>query len=148
MISTPNGIPLDMSSNPVPQLVAIKSRSDRLRLACMNEDKLEVVNLLVQGTDPNMCDTYGNTSLMLAASTGNVDIVEELLQHGANVHAKDKYGQTPLIFACSKGHYEVAKLLVERKAGVNVTTMVRRIMTMRMKGLCARMAEDGCKSRK
>jgi ankyrin repeat protein len=120
---TPNGISLDLSgARAGPQLLAVKSRSDRLRAACLAEDKHEVVNLLGQGTDPNQVDAYGNTALMLAASTGNADVVDELLSHGANVQLKDKYGQTALIFACSKGHYEVAKMLVERKAGVNVTT--------------------------
>lgn len=120
---TPNGISLDLSGDRAgPQLVAVRSRSDRLRAACLAEDKHEVVNLLGQGTDPNQVDAYGNTALMLAASTGNADVVDELLTHGANVQSKDKYGQTALIFACSKGHYEVAKMLVDRKAGVNVTT--------------------------
>jgi ankyrin repeat protein len=120
---TPNGISLDLSGDRAgPQLLAIKSRSDRLRAACLAEDKHEVVNLLGQGTDPNQVDAYGNTALMLAASTGNADVVDELLSHGANVQLKDNYGQTALIFACSKGHYEVAKMLVDRKAGVNVTT--------------------------
>jgi len=130
--TTPHGISLDLSGdNAGPQLIASRTRSERLRQACRDEDALEVAKLLsgaaganVPGgaADPNQPDPYGTTALMIAAGAGADVIVEELLHAGANVHAKDKYGQTALHYACSAGSYPCAALLLERKAGANVAS--------------------------
>jgi len=121
--TTPHGINLHLDkSTPVPQLLSMPNRGDSARQCCRDGERKELLALIEKGADINEPDKYGNTCLMIAASRGETDIVEDLLNHGANIHAKDKYGQTALIQACAKGNYEVAKILVEKKAGVNVTT--------------------------
>ena len=43
--------------------------------------------LLGAGADPNRAQTSGLTPLMIAARTGNLEVVKALLAHGANVNA-------------------------------------------------------------
>eukprot|EP01034_Spumella_vulgaris_P025289 gene25289-31727_t len=64
----------------------------------------------------------GQTSLIIAASTGNVDIVKILLGHRANVYIKDDDGVSALYIACLKGHLEIAKLIIDADADVDVQT--------------------------
>ena len=51
------------------------------------------------------------TCLHLAASEGNLPIVELLLKMDAKVNARDRWGGTPLRDAVREGHMEVAKTL-------------------------------------
>ena len=54
----------------------------------------------------------------LAASEGNVPIVEFLLESKANLDAEDRWKSTPLRDAVREGHRKVAALLV--KAGCTI----------------------------
>ena len=57
-------------------------------------------------------DQAGQTPLMLAASHGRVNMVQELLAHGANVNAHDYDGSTALMCACEHGHAEIVGVLL------------------------------------
>ena len=55
----------------------------------------------------------GQTVLMTAARTGNVDVVRALLEKGADVNAREKQlGETALMWAASENHAAVVKVLV------------------------------------
>src|SRR5204863_636968 len=72
------------------------------------------------GADPNAAYGAGETPLMLAARTGNLNAVNLLIDRGANVNGADEFkGYTPLMFAATENQAEVAKLLIEHSADVN-----------------------------
>ena len=59
----------------------------------------------------------GETVLMTAARTGNLEAVKVLLDHGAYVNAKENYrGQTALMWAAAEHHAGVVKLLLDHGA--------------------------------
>jgi ankyrin repeat protein len=90
-----------------------------LALACTNQSAAMVERLLNAGADANGAPT-GTPALMVAARTGNVEIVSSLLAHGANVNAKESaHGQTALMWAVAEKHPEAAKLLIEHGADVH-----------------------------
>uniref|UniRef100_UPI00358E537B KN motif and ankyrin repeat domain-containing protein 3-like isoform X3 n=1 Tax=Myxine glutinosa TaxID=7769 RepID=UPI00358E537B len=68
--------------------------------------------LLVMGNVNAPASQAGQTPLMLAASHGRVNMVQELLAHGANVNAHDYDGSTALMCACEHGHVEIAGILL------------------------------------
>jgi ankyrin repeat protein len=54
----------------------------------------------------------GSTALMLAASSGDREIVQELLSKGAEVSAKfTQTGKTALMLAKEKGYDDIVQLL-------------------------------------
>jgi quinoprotein dehydrogenase-associated probable ABC transporter substrate-binding protein len=56
------------------------------------------------------------TPLMLAASSGAVDIAQLLIKHGANVNAKNAGGVTPLMVVAANNAAKVGSLLLEAGA--------------------------------
>ena len=99
---------------------------DLALLDAIEEERLEVVErLLEQGADVN---TYwqGWTVLMRASSKKRLDVMELLLKKGADINAKDRWrGETALIRVSSNspdsssGYGDVVKLLLEKGALVN-----------------------------
>ena len=63
----------------------------------------------------NAADYDARTCLHLAASVGQLKIVEYLIQAGANINAADRMGGTPLRDAVRERRAEVGRLL--RKPG-------------------------------
>lgn len=61
----------------------------------------------------------GNTELMLAATSGDLDKVRQLLQKGAIVNARNYYGSSALMGAAAGGFGDVAKLLLLKGANPN-----------------------------
>ena len=74
--------------------------------------------LLNAGADPKSLTTPdGETVLMTAARTGNLDAVRILLDRGADVNARESYkGQTALMWAAAERHSAVVGLLLDRGA--------------------------------
>ena len=60
------------------------------------------------------------TLLHLAASAGNLEIVQILQGKGADVNSKDANGQTPLHKAAEQGHIPVIKFLIGHRADVDI----------------------------
>ena len=58
-----------------------------------------------------LSDYDQRTPLHIAASMGNITVVEYLLKNGASVHALDRNNATPLVDAIREGHCEVIFLL-------------------------------------
>ncbi len=69
--------------------------------------------LLTGGCDPNAADYDKRTCLHLAASMGNLHVVQELLKHGADINYQDRWGGTPLADAMREGHGKVTSVLRE-----------------------------------
>ncbi|GLD97308.1 hypothetical protein PINS_up005992 [Pythium insidiosum] len=62
------------------------------------------------------CD--GRTPLHLAASAGQVHVLEVLLKRNAKIEAQDRDGRTPLHVAARAGQENVVKVLLKRKAHI------------------------------
>src|SRR5439155_3100498 len=76
--------------------------------------------LLKAGANPNSALPEGETVLMTAAPTGNVEPLKWLIEYGADVHAKDsRIGETALMWAAADNHAAAVKLLVEVGADIN-----------------------------
>jgi uncharacterized protein len=67
----------------------------------------------------------GQTLVMLAARTGNVDAVKRLLAAGSDVNAREtRTGTTALVWAASSNRADVVRALVESGADLNVQSKV------------------------
>src|SRR5437762_885233 len=85
-----------------------------------------IEKLLAAGVDPNAANQGGETALMTAARTGNVDAVKVLLDRKADVNAKENvHGQTALMWAVIENHVPVVKLLLARGAEIDAKTTAR-----------------------
>ena len=71
--------------------------------------------LLQSDTSLEVKDEKGKTPLILAASLGKVDIVEQLLAYGADVCAVDSKRATALHYAIEKRHWPVMSLLLRSR---------------------------------
>ena len=80
--------------------------------------------LLEAGANPNAALLRGETPVMVAARSGNPDIVEQLLAKGANVNARAARGQTALMWAVAQKHPEVVKVLLAHGADVQARSEV------------------------
>lgn len=62
--------------------------------------KIERVMLLIQGKcDLNAADYDRRTCMHLAASEGNLHVINALVESGADLNAKDRWGGTALVSA-------------------------------------------------
>lgn len=68
-------------------------------------------------------DRFYKTPLMVAASEGNLEVVQFLIANGADVKATDNFKWTPLHFACKSGRLDIIELLLDHDADLNATTL-------------------------
>jgi len=87
--------------------------------AIANADITETTRLLDAGANPNAV-VNGNTPLMLAAKTGNIDATKLLIERGASVdnNALNSERRTPLMVAISSDNAEVVAHLLATGASV------------------------------
>ena len=72
------------------------------------------------GADPNAALPEGETALMTAARSGNVDAANALLAHGADINRKETWrGQTALMWAAAEGHPDVIRALLAHGADMH-----------------------------
>jgi ankyrin repeat protein len=89
-----------------------------------------IEKLLKAGADPNETGPVGDTPLMMASRTGNLDAVKVLLDRKADINAKEKIrGTTALMWAVEQQHPAVVKMLVEHGANVAATTTSAKVST-------------------
>jgi len=60
---------------------------------------------------------------MLAAFSGQLDVVKELCYHGANKHLTDKGGSTVLHWATDSGNRQLVEWLLDNGADLNAADM-------------------------
>jgi ankyrin repeat protein len=79
---------------------------------------------LDEGRDIDSRDAAGQTALMYAADTGQMEVVKYLVTNGADVNAQSKgFGRgTALIYAAASNRLEIMEYLIERGANVNAMT--------------------------
>ena len=100
--------------------------------------------LLRAGADPNAALRLGETPLMTASRTGNVESVVLLLGRGADPNAKEtSRGQNALMWAVSQGHHDVMRVLLEHGADVSARSNVRpMLVNTRQAGGLRRASDD------
>lgn len=84
------------------------------------EQYLHAVRVLLdKGAPVNGVTAYGLSALMLASTSGRVEMVELLLQREADVALASDIGLTALVMASDKGHVTTVRLLLEKMADAN-----------------------------
>jgi len=78
----------------------------------------EITRLIVNGTDPNTSDGFGNTPLSIASHFGRTDAAKLLLKNGADINGVPGK-MTPLQCAVYSGHPETTACLLTHGADVN-----------------------------
>jgi len=93
------------------KLIQSVRRSDVSRLeSVLSRGVSQLVNLLHP--------IYSNSPLIVAASEGNVAIMDLLLSSGADPDLKDTEGRTAVMHAASCGHVDCVTKLIESGASV------------------------------
>ena len=77
---------------------------------------------LQRQSGPDARNAHGLTPLLVAASTGQIDLVRALLSQGAKIDAPSADGRTALIAAAQKNQKEIVQLLVAAGANLNAAT--------------------------
>ena len=89
-----------------------------LFLAIGHQDLAGLQALLSKGVGVESRNTLGMTGLMIAASTGNVEMVKALLAKGADINASSPFG-SPLTFAAWYPNPATALYLLEQGAKID-----------------------------
>src|SRR5262245_22484502 len=97
-----------------------------LHWAAMKNDVDLVQTLLFAGANARATTRIGAyTPLLLAAKSGNADVIAPLAKAGADVDAATSNGTTALMFAAASGNIAAVEALTERGADVNARESVR-----------------------
>lgn len=97
-----------------PRIVTNNGES-ALTLACMQENEVICLKLIIAHANVNEVDKHGRTPLLKAARhNSNSKILELLLNYNARADVADEEGNTPLHFAAMRGTQNVAKFLIEK----------------------------------
>lgn len=95
------------------------SKGTDIHNAIMNQNLVETIKAIEQGSDVDSLDREGRTPIFYASQNGDYAIVVELIARGANLNARDKNLETPLHFAVNAYQPEVAGLLLNSGAAVD-----------------------------
>ncbi|KAK6633086.1 hypothetical protein RUM43_012829 [Polyplax serrata] len=77
---------------------------------------IEVLSfLLSRGSDPNECDSRGQTVLMQAVLSGRPEVVQLLIRYGATITARNLYGNS----ACDMARHSSNELIVKMVPRLN-----------------------------
>jgi ankyrin repeat protein len=92
---------------------------DEILIAARDNRTEQVIDLVRRGMDPNTSDPSGTTLLMLAANSGNEQLLDFLLRSRANILKYNKYGDSALGLAALRGHGAIVRRLIEAGAALS-----------------------------
>ncbi len=82
-------------------------------------DTNELKKMIASGLPVNLCDSKGNSLLMLSTYYGQMETSSMLLKGGAEVDRRNDHGQTPLGGAAFKGDLAITTLLLDARASID-----------------------------
>src|SRR5271154_373772 len=91
---------------------------DEASKAIKKGDLIGVRNALGSGLDPDLCNRYSWTLLMVAAMEGNTSIGALLIEKGADLERRNKFCSTALSLAAHTGHPSFVELLLTSGASL------------------------------
>ncbi|MFP4365055.1 MAG: ankyrin repeat domain-containing protein, partial [Spirochaetia bacterium] len=94
---------------------------DTLLEAIQDRTPALVEDTIALGAQVDYSGPNENTPLMVAASLGEIEIIEILLDAGAEIDAQDEYGETALMKAAKAGHADTVQVLLEGGAAIDMT---------------------------
>jgi len=98
-----------------------KGNSDFNFIEAVSRNQYKTVEMLLErGISANTVSSTGNSALMYATETGNIELMELLLNYGADINASGYKLETPLFIAIFKNDFQAAKYLLEHGANPNV----------------------------
>jgi ankyrin repeat protein len=117
------GVTFVMANVPPDQRAAFARLTDQdgktaLNYAVGNKHQ-ELATVVVEYMDPKLVDVNGQTALMRAAATGELQVAGALLDAGADIQALDKSGNNAVVKAAQQEHERVVELLLARGADRN-----------------------------
>lgn len=74
----------------------------------------DALSLVASGTDADVKDARGNTSLHIAAANNDTKTIKSFLKAEANINAQNARGRTPLHVAVQHGSLNAVRLLLEK----------------------------------
>ncbi|XP_030061512.1 ankyrin-3-like [Microcaecilia unicolor] len=77
---------------------------------------LSLLKEILTDNDINAVNSHNETLLHVAASNGQVSVLDYLISKGAKLEIKDKNGRTPLHRASERGHVEAVRVLLSAGA--------------------------------
>ena len=92
------------------------SGQPKLIQAIAQDQPKRVHQLLINGANANLKLKNGTTPLVVAATVGDIAIINDLLQHGAHISYANHDGVTPLIAAGGSGNGDTALYLIKKGA--------------------------------
>ncbi|TKA54273.1 hypothetical protein B0A53_03364 [Rhodotorula sp. CCFEE 5036] len=108
-----------------PSLASVQACLDSLDALMMTEDDNGGPQTRVKVLENR--DETGNTALISAATTGNLELVSALIGAGGDVTAANNRGVTALHYAASKGHVSIGRLLISKGADINTRDKANQI---------------------
>lgn len=100
----------------------IANEVDNIHDAASAGDANAIRRILRNGFQVDGLDSHGNTPLIYACQTNQLEAAILLIGNNANVNHQSKYGFTPLMFASWQGHTELVALLIKHHADVKGRT--------------------------
>lgn len=91
-----------------------------LHYAVTQGKKPAVEMLLLLGASTDLTDYYGNTPLIAAVRSDNLEIAELLIRYGASLNAVDDKGSTPLHHSAALGFFYLADMLIYYESPLEV----------------------------
>lgn len=85
----------------------------------VSEGRLDIVKTLLNANNIESRNSDGNTPLLLACSSGKLEIVQCLLNLGASIEAENNNKDTSLLIASRCGHLNVIRCLIKCGADIN-----------------------------
>ena len=96
-----------------------KSGKTALWLACSDKKENSIKILLTAGSNPNIADNNGYTSLHVAIGCKK-KIIKAIIDHGTHVNARSKSNMTALMMACEKRNEDAVNVLLAAGSNPNI----------------------------